>query len=43
MNASEPLTKCRNGDLILSKPSSELKFGISLDVNWITGKTAVGI
>lgn len=34
MNESEPSMKCRNGNLILSKPNSECKFGISLDVNW---------
>jgi len=43
MNESEPSMKRRNGNLMLSKPGSECKFGISLDVNWITGKAAVGV
>jgi len=43
MNESEPSMKHRNGNLMLSKPSSERKFGISLDVNWITDKTAAGV
>ncbi len=42
-NESEPLMQCRNVERCLSKPDDKRKPGISLDVNWNTGKKAAGI
>ncbi len=43
MNESESPMQCRNVERCLSKPGYKRKPGISLDVNWNTGKTAAGI